>query len=129
MDCYAELINNLTNSDSKIISKKNVKFIVLDKIKDEFLFTFKSLRFFIEEIHLSNLNFNEKEIKINKRKELIFGNLNFINSLLKLSLIPAKTVFNFAWISLEKFVNAKAFSDNDYISDIYLDFCKNLGII
>jgi len=36
----------------------------------------------------------------------MFGNLNFLNSLLKEKLIPMKTVCQFAKISMEKFVNA-----------------------
>lgn len=55
MDCYAQLINFLTDSQKSFISKKNVRNIVLEKIKAEFLFTFKDLRFFLQEVNESVL--------------------------------------------------------------------------
>ena len=103
-----------------------MKNIVLEKIKSEFLFTFKDLRFFLADVNQSVLVKKEKDMKINSRKDVLFGNLNFINSLLKSKLIPVKTVFNFSRIALEKYVNAKASTKSESLSDIFLEIIIKL---
>ena len=88
VDEYAKLINYLTESAKPFISKKNVKFVVLEKVKEEYMFTFKSLGQFLEEVSCSKVSQKDKDIQINSRKDELFGNLYFVNSLLKSKLIP-----------------------------------------
>ncbi len=61
----------------------------------------------------------ESEEMVDCRKDVLFGNLNFLNSLLKQRLIPMKTVCQFSKIALEKFVNS--YFGSQPVKELYLE--------